>query len=153
MQPPNTQRRTRAQIRTVFLAILGPWVLVEYLALSNIDPVPPPVQFDCSPGFGAAMSFVPVGPRISRLLACAQPVLGFPLRGVLRRAQTSLVQLTDSRWPTWGNIAFGFCFPFGVENRADFRLNFVYLTLLNSATQVLLFYLAALACPRPRRAT
>lgn len=152
VESPEVKRLRRREGRRVFLAFLLPWIAAEYLSLSNVDPAPPPVQMDCSPGFGRTWSYMPVGPQMARILACAQPALGFPVRNLLRRAQASARQLGDRDWPNWANIAYGICFPFVLDTNLDLRLHLLYLAALNSALQVLIFFFAVLLGSRFVRA-
>jgi len=136
--------------RQVFYLLRGPWCVIGYLSISNVDMTPQAVVFDCSPGYGKTFSYLPVPQLMIRPLAVAQPVLAFPLRNLIKAAAADFNRMAVVRL-NWATLTFGVLFPFRASNSGNPRADFLFFTCLNAALQVLLLFSILLFVRHKRR--
>jgi len=147
--PEAAPRRNNA--RRWFYPAVAVWLVLLYLSASNVDMTPPKVPNDRWQEYGKTMSFLPAPDGLVKPLALAQPVLGFPLRNVLRAAADRLWANPPGAPISWANYLVGFCFPFRARDIHNYRADLVFFTFLNVSIQLLLLFAAVLLVKRLRR--
>jgi hypothetical protein len=122
--------------------------LLGYLCFSNIPLVPAPGG---GPSF-SMYSYLPVGPRLGRVLVAAKPVLTFPVGTTYLLAFRTYAASTQPP-RGWRGLLHSVGAPFGLQSQEAVRLNLAWLAALNFLAQVALVLIVAAALRRIARRT
>ena len=147
---PTPEAAPRRNARRWFYPAVAAWLVLLYLSASNVDMTPPRAPNQPWKDYGKSMSFLPAPDWLVRPLAIAQPVLGFPMRNVLRAAADRLWANPPGAPISWANYVVGFCFPFRARDIHNYRADLVFFTFLNVSVQLLLLFAAVLVVKRLR---